>query len=86
MEILKIAAKSNCKSVAGAIASLIEKNEKVVLHAVGAASINQAVKAIAIARGSVASHGIDLITIIGFTKVIIDGKDKTAMKFIVEPK
>ncbi len=84
MEILKIAAKSNCKSVAGAIASLIEKNEKVALHAIGAAAINQAVKAIAISRGFVASHGLDLITIIGFTKVIIEGQDKTAMKFIIE--
>ena len=86
MEILKVAAKSNPKSVAGAIASLIEKNEKVALHAVGAAAINQAVKAIAIARGFIAAHGIDLITIIGFAKVIIDGNEKTAMKFIVEPR
>ena len=86
MEVLKIAAKSNSKSVAGAIASLIEKNEKVAMHAVGAAAINQAVKAIAIARGFVAAHGIDLVTVVGFTKINIDGEDKTGIRFVVEPR
>ena len=51
MEILKVSSKSNPNSVAGAIAEMIKRNRKVELQAIGAGAINQAVKAIAIARG-----------------------------------
>ncbi len=48
--ILKVSAKSNPNSVAGALAAVLRERETVEMQAVGAGAINQAVKAIAIAR------------------------------------
>jgi stage V sporulation protein S len=85
MEVLKVGSNSKPKAVAGALAAVIEKNGAVEMHAVGAGAVNQAVKAIAIARGFVAPKGIDLISIIAFTTVEIYGQEKTAIKFIIKP-
>ncbi len=86
MEVLKVASTSNPKSVAGAIAAVLEHDSKVELYAVGAGAVNQAVKAIAITRGYVAPKGIELVTLIAFTKIEIDGQEKTAMRFLVETR
>ena len=51
MEVLKVSTKSNPNSVAGALAAIIKEKNIVEIQAVGAGAINQAVKAIAIARG-----------------------------------
>ena len=83
-EILKISSKSNPNSVAGAIAGMLSETEKVEMQAIGAGAVNQAVKAIAIARGFVASLGINLICIPAFSTVLIEGEEKTGMKFIVK--
>ena len=86
MEVLRVASTSNPKSVAGAIAAVLEHDAKVELLAVGAGAVNQTVKAIAVTRGYVAPKGIDLITVIAFAKSQIDGNEKTAIKFIVEAR
>jgi len=86
METLKVSSRSQPKAVAGAVATVVERDKIVILQAIGAGAVNQAVKAIAIARGFTAPHGIDLITTIGFSTIDIDGTERTAMKFIVEPK
>ncbi len=56
------------------------------MQAIGAGSLNQAVKAVPIARGFVAPHGDDLICIPAFTDIMIDGEERTAIKLIVEPR
>ena len=84
MEIVKVSAHSVPKSVAGAIAAVIREYGEVEVQAVGAGAANQAVKSIAIARSYMA--GVDLICIPAFTTVDIDGDERTAMKFIVEPR
>lgn len=56
------------------------------LQAIGAGALNQAIKAVAIARGFVAPHGIDLICIPAFADIQIDGQERTAIKLIVEPR
>lgn len=86
MEILKVSSKSRPKAVAGALSTVVERDKKVALHAIGAGAVNQAVKAIAIARGFVAPRGIDLTTVIAFSSIEIDGAERTGIKFIVEPK
>ncbi|NLJ15639.1 MAG: stage V sporulation protein S [Clostridiales bacterium] len=86
MEIIKVSAHSVPKSVAGAIAAVVREKNAVEVQAVGAGATNQAVKSIAISRGYVALTGIDLICIPAFTTVEIDGEERTAMKFIVEPR
>lgn len=86
MDVLKVSAKSVPNAVAGALAGVLRERGKAEVQAIGAGAINQAVKAIAIARGFVAPSGVDLICIPAFTDVMIDNEERTAIKFIVEPR
>jgi stage V sporulation protein S len=86
MDVLKISAKSNPNSVAGALAGVIREKGMAEMQAIGAGAINQAVKAVAIARGFVAPSGLELICIPAFTDIVIDGEERTAIKLIVEPR
>ena len=86
MEILKVSAYSKPKSVAGALAAVIKEKGLAELQAVGAGAVNQAIKAIAITRGFVAPGGIDLIVIPAFAEIIVNNEERTAIKFIVEPR
>ncbi len=86
MEVLRVSSDSRPKSVAGALAAVIREEGRAEVQGVGAGAINQAVKAIAIVRGFVAPNGIDLISIPAFAEIEIDGDERTAIKFIVEPR
>jgi len=86
MDVLKISAKSNPNSIAGALAGVIREKGVAEMQAIGAGALNQAVKAVAIARGFVAPSGIELICIPAFTDIVIDGEERTAIKLIVEPR
>ncbi|MCX8131936.1 MAG: stage V sporulation protein S [Clostridia bacterium] len=86
MEVLKVSAKSQPKSVAGALAGVLRENNSAEIQAVGAAAVNQAVKAIAITRGFVAPNGIDLVAVPAFSEVNIDGEQRTAIRFIIESR
>lgn len=86
MEVLKVSAQSQPKSVAGALAAVLRGNISAEVQAVGAGAVNQAVKAIAITRGFVAPNGIDLVVVPAFSEISIDGEERTAIKFIVEPR
>ena len=83
MEVLKISSKSNPNSVAGAIAGMVKEARKAEMQAIGAGALNQAVKAIAIARGFVAPAGVDLVCIPAFAAVEVEGEDRTGIKIIV---
>ena len=85
-DVLKVAADSKPKAVAGALAAVLREKGSVALQAVGAGAVNQAVKAIAIARGYVAPNGMDLIAIPAFTKVEIEGEERTAIRFLVQAR
>lgn len=86
MDVLKVSAKSNPNSVAGALAGVIREKGSAEMQAIGAGAINQAIKSIAIARGFVAPSGMELICIPAFTDILIDGEERTAIKLIVEPR
>lgn len=83
-EILKISSKSNPNSIAGAIAGQIKENGKSELRAIGAGAINQAMKAIVIARGFLIPSGIEIVCIPAFTQVKLDGEERTGMKLIIK--
>ena len=85
-DVLKVAADSKPKAVAGALAAVLREKGSVELQAVGAGAVNQAVKAIAIARGYVAPNGMDLIAVPAFTKVEIEGEERTAIRFLVQAR
>lgn len=80
-EPLRVGAGSNPQSVASAIAHAVYEQQTVKLRAVGAGSVNQAVKAIAIARGYVAPRGYDLICKPGFTTIESRDGEISAMIF-----
>ncbi|MGE5495510.1 MAG: stage V sporulation protein S [Burkholderiales bacterium] len=84
MEPLRVSTKSQPKSVAGAIAAMINDYHKAEVIAVGAGAVNQAIKAIAITRGFMAPRGIDLVVIPAFANVEIDGVTRTSIKLFVE--
>lgn len=86
MDILKVSANSKPTSVAGAIAGVIREKGCVEIQTVGAGAANQAVKAIAVARGYMAPSGVDLICIPSFANIEIDGVERTAIKLIVEKR
>jgi stage V sporulation protein S len=68
-QILRVSAGSNPQAVASAIAHSIYETRACKLRAVGAGAVNQAVKAIAIARGYTAPRGLDLSCIPGFSSI-----------------
>ncbi|WP_046174985.1 stage V sporulation protein S [Domibacillus indicus] len=86
MDVLKVSSKSNPNSVAGALAGTMREKGSAEIQAVGAGALNQAVKAVAIARGFVAPGGIDLICIPAFTSIMIAGESRTAMKLIIQSR
>ena len=86
MEILKVSTKSNPNSVAGALANVFREKGVVEIQAVGAGALNQAIKAVAIARGFVAPSGKNLVCIPSFQDIAIDGEERTAIKLIVESR
>ena len=81
--VLKVASSSNPSSVAGAIVKNMQEGKDVELLAVGAGALNQAVKAVAIARGYVSPQGVDITIRPGFEDVSIEDTKKTAIKLIV---
>lgn len=86
MEILKVSSKSNPSKVAGAIANIYRENKEVEIQTIGAGSLNQAIKAIAICRGFVVPTGDNLVVIPAFNDIIINGEQKTAIKLIITNK
>lgn len=78
---LKVAGGSPPAKVAGSIVKNLDEGKVVDMIAMGAGAVNQAVKAIAIARGMAAPQGWNLSTIPSFTDEIVDGEKKTAIKF-----
>ena len=86
MAFLKVSSKSSSSSVAGAIAGLIKDGEIVEIQSVGAGAVNQAIKAVAIARGFLAPIGIEIVCAPAFADVEINGELRTAIRFSIEPR
>lgn len=86
LETLKVSTRSNPNSVAGAMAGVVRTSGGVMVQVVGAGALNQAIKAIAIARGYVASDGIDLICVPTFAEVEIDGERRTAIRLRIQDR
>jgi stage V sporulation protein S len=80
---LRVSASSNPQSVASAIAHAIYDKHEVKMRAVGAGAVNQAVKAMAIARGYVAPRGLDLVCKPGFTTIESRDGEISAIVFAI---
>jgi len=86
VETLRVSSKSKPNSVAGAVAGVVRERGCVELQTIGAGALNQAIKAIAIARGFLAPSGIDLICTPAFADIKVDGAERTAIKLLVQPR
>ncbi len=86
MDIIKVSGTSRTSAVAGAIAGVVREHKRAEVQAIGASAINQAVKALALARGYLANDGIDIVCMPEVVDVQIDDKVRTAIKFTVEPR
>lgn len=84
MGIIKVSANSRTASVAGAIAGVIRESQFAEVQAIGAGAVNQAIKAITIARGYLLEEGKDITCIPSFVDILIDGAERTALRILVE--
>lgn len=85
-DIIKVSAKSRSTAVAGAVAAVIREHRYAEVQAIGAGAVNQAVKALAIARGYLSGDQIEIACVPYFKEVDIEGQERTAVRFIVEPR
>ncbi len=86
MDIIKVSAHSRSTSVAGAIAGVVRESGRAEVQAIGAGAVNQAVKAVAIARSYLTQDGIDVICLPEFAEITIEEQERTAVKLIVEKR
>ncbi|WP_135229966.1 stage V sporulation protein S [Deinococcus fonticola] len=83
METLRVSGNSRPNAVAGAVAALLRSQGQVEVQAIGPAAVNQAIKAIAIARGYLHDDNLDLTVQPSFVKLDVASEERTAMKFLV---
>ena len=83
MDVIKVSGSSRTSAVAGAIAGVYRENKRAEVQAIGAGAVNQAVKALVLAKGYLAEDGFDIVFTPEFTDVEIDDKVRTAIKMTV---
>src|SRR5512136_532875 len=86
MDIIKVKANSRTSAVAGAIAGVVREHKRADVQAIGAGAVNQAVKALVLATGYLKNDGIFVVCVPEFVDVDIEGKVRTAIKLVVEPR
>lgn len=84
VDLLKVKTTSNPNAVAGAIANILKTQKTLKVQAIGAGSLNQAVKSLAIARSYLVLSGNDLSCVPVFAKVKIENENKTAICFLTK--
>ena len=77
--VLRVKGSSSATALASAISHGVYDGKKVVLRAIGAAAVNQAVKGVAIAQSYVGARGIILSMRPGFTDVVMPDGIVTAV-------
>lgn len=81
--LIKVSSTSRTAAVAGSIAHTVREGKTPIIRAIGAGAVNQAVKALAVARGYLQEEGIDLAASPAFVELEVDDKDRTALEFEV---
>ena len=86
MNVIKVSARSRTAAVAGAIAGVMREVSRAEVQAIGVGAVNQALKAIVIAKGYLAEEGVDIVCDPSFVEVAIDEQERTAIRIVVEPR
>ena len=82
-DLIRVSAQSRSTAVAGAIAGVMREHGYAEIQAIGASAINQAIKAVTIARGYLEQDSMDLVVVPSFTEVDIEGNERTAVRLAV---
>lgn len=82
-ELIRVSSQSRSTAVAGAIAGIMREQGYVEMQAIGASALNQAIKAVTIARGYLRDDGFDLMIVPEFTEVEIEGAERTAIRMAI---
>jgi stage V sporulation protein S len=82
-ELIKVSTHSRPTAVAGAIAGMMREEGYAGMQAVGAGALNQAIKAVTIARSYLQKDGIDLVIVPSFTTVDFEGVERTAIRIAI---
>ena len=85
MEMIRVSANSRTSAVAGAIAGVIREHHRAEVQAIGAAAVNQAMKALILATGYLKNDGIYVSCVPEFAEVMINDQVRTAIKLVIEP-
>lgn len=80
---IRVGGSSDPSAVAGALAHALRKSEVVNMSVIGAAAVNQAVKAIAVATHHMAAENVQIAAIPSFADIVVDGIPKTSIKLKV---
>jgi stage V sporulation protein S len=86
MDVIKVSAHSRSTAVAGAIAGVIRDHNYAEVQAIGASAVNQAIKAVAIARTYLTQDGIEIACLPEFVEVDIEGQERTAVRLVIVPR
>ena len=86
VEVLKVSSKSSPNAVAGALAAVVRQTGVGEIQVVGAGALNQAIKAIAIARGYLEPAGVDLVCVPAFADIEIAGEQRTAIRLCCQDR
>lgn len=81
--LIRVSAQSRTSSVAGAIAGMMREDGEAEVQAIGASAVNQAMKAVAVARGYLKDDGMDIGVVPTMNEVEIDGNERTAVRMSV---
>jgi stage V sporulation protein S len=84
--LLRVSTRSSPNAVAGAMAGVVRQHGGVEVQVVGAGALNQAVKALAIARGFLEEDQVDLVCVPSFADVEIDGEMRTAIRLWIDDR
>jgi stage V sporulation protein S len=85
MNLIKVSATSRTAAVAGAIAGIVREHHRAEVQAIGAAAVNQSVKALILATSYLRLDGIHVSCVPEFAEVTIEDKVRTAIKLVIEP-
>ena len=80
---MRVGAKSDVKSLASAVTHALYVHPSVQLRAIGAGAVNQAIKALAIARRFLAPGGLELYVVPDFATVPTPASPKLATRLRV---
>jgi stage V sporulation protein S len=86
MTVIKVSTRSRTAAVAGAIAGVLRDNQRAEVQAIGAGAVNQAVKALIIAKGYMEEEGVEISCSPSFVDVYINDQERTAIRLIIVAK